>query len=124
MAHSRGQLTGPSATCSGVTRLWMHRVDGWAKPSTNQKNSSNLFEEFDELREVRVKTNTGIFEWAERVQDRRLQADQVWFSVSVGREMRYTARYPSCAFLQPSNPSSGQAHAMITAAGNNPAMRT
>ena len=103
----------------------MDASDRWVgELSTNQKDSSNLIEEFDELREVRVKTNTGIFEWAERAQDRRLQEDQVWFSVSVGREMRYTARYPCCAFLQPSNPSSGQAHAMITAAGNNPAMRT
>jgi hypothetical protein len=68
--------------------MWMHRFVGWAKPSTNQKDSSSLIDEFDELREVRMKTDTAVSEWAECVQDRWLQEDQIRFSVSVGREMR------------------------------------
>jgi len=78
-----GQFTGPSATCSGVTRLWMHRIDGWANPVPIRRTAQILLR--NSTSEVRVKTNTGIFEWAERAQDRRLQEDQVWFSVSVGR---------------------------------------
>jgi len=98
-------------------QLWMHRFDGWAKPSTNQKDSSSLIEDFDELREARVKTDTGISEWAERVQDRWLQEDQVWFSLSVGRDMRTPRGILVVHFFNHQTHHRGQAHAMITAAG-------
>jgi uncharacterized damage-inducible protein DinB len=59
----------------------------------------------------------GIFDWAARVSDSRLQQDQSWFSVSVGREMRTPRGILVAHFFNHQTHHRGQAHAMITAAG-------
>jgi uncharacterized damage-inducible protein DinB len=98
-------------------RMWMSRFDGWAKPSVTQKDSANLIGDFDELREARVRADAGISDWAARVPDSWLQGDQVWFSVSAGREMRTPRGILVAHFFNHQTHHRGQAHAMITAAG-------
>jgi uncharacterized damage-inducible protein DinB len=98
-------------------QMWMSRFDGWAKPLVTQKDSANLISNFEELQEVRGKTDAGISEWAARVNDSWLQQDQSWFSVSVGREMRSPRALLVAHFFNHQTHHRGQAHAMITAAG-------
>jgi len=98
-------------------QMWMSRFDGWAKPSVALKDSSHLIWSFDELREVRSKTDAGISQWAARVSDDWLQEHQSWFSVSVGREMRSPRVILVAHFFNHQTHHRGQAHAMITAAG-------
>ena len=95
----------------------MFRFDGWPKPSVAQKDSPNLIGNFDELREARTKADAGISEWAARVHDDWIQEDQSWFSVSVGREMRTPRGVLLTHFFNHQTHHRGQAHAMITAAG-------
>src|SRR4029077_13010210 len=66
-------------------QIWMSRFDGWTKPAIAQKDSSSLIATFDHLRELRVKTDVGISEWATRINDNWLQQDQSWVSISTGR---------------------------------------
>jgi uncharacterized damage-inducible protein DinB len=98
-------------------RMWMSRFDGWAKPSVTQKDSANLIGDFDELREARARADAGISDWAARVPDSWLQEDQVWFSVSAGREMRTPRGILVAHFFNHQTHHRGQADAMITAAG-------
>src|SRR5262245_22892859 len=98
-------------------QMWMSRFDGWAKPSAALKGSSSLIGGFDELREDRSKTDAGISEWAARVSDDWLQQQQSWFSVSVGREMHSPRVLLVAHFFNHQTHHRGQAHAMITAAG-------
>ena len=61
--------------------------------------------------------DAGISDWAARVSDSWLQEDQVWFSVSAGREMRTPRGILVAHFFNHQTRHRGQAHAMITAAG-------
>jgi uncharacterized damage-inducible protein DinB len=97
--------------------MWMHRFDGWEKPTVGQNQSSNLIEKFDALCEVRAKTDVGISNWAAKVQDSWLQEHQSWFSVSLGREMRTLRGVLVVHFFNHQTHHRGQAHTMITAAG-------
>jgi uncharacterized damage-inducible protein DinB len=98
-------------------QMWMSRFDGWAKPSVALKDSPNLIGSFDELCEVRSKTDAGISEWAARVSDGWLQQHQSWFSASVGREMHSPRIVLVAHFFNHQTHHRGQVHAMITAAG-------
>jgi uncharacterized damage-inducible protein DinB len=98
-------------------QMWMSRFDGWTKPSIALKDSSNLIGSFDELREVRTKADAEISEWAARVQESWLQADQSWFSAAAEREMRASRGVLVAHFFNHQTHHRGQAHAMITAAG-------
>lgn len=98
-------------------QMWMSRFDGWTKPSIALKDSAGLIGSFDELREIRTKADTGISEWAARVQESWLQEDQSWFSAAAGREMRASRGVLVAHFFNHQTHHRGQAHAMITAAG-------
>jgi uncharacterized damage-inducible protein DinB len=98
-------------------QIWMFRFDDWPKPTVAQKESSNLIVAFDELREARAEADVAISEWAARVDDNWLQEEQSWFSVSVGREMRTSRGVLVAHFFNHQTHHRGQAHAMITAAG-------
>ena len=69
-------------------QIWMCRFDGWTKPAIAQKDSSDLVATFDDLRELRFKTDAGISEWAARINDNWIRQDQSWVSISTGREMK------------------------------------
>jgi uncharacterized damage-inducible protein DinB len=69
-------------------QVWMARFDGWPKPA-----------------------------WAERVTAPWLAEDLVWFSVSVNKEMRQQRSLLVMHFFNHQTHHRGQAHAMITAAG-------
>jgi uncharacterized damage-inducible protein DinB len=112
-----GSIHGTLCHLLWADQMWMFRFDGWAKPSVAQKDSSKLIESIDELREVRIKTDTGISEWAARVNDGWLQQHQSWFSMSAGREMHSPRVVLVAHFFNHQTHHRGQAHAMITAAG-------
>jgi len=98
-------------------QMWMCRFDGWAKPSTTQKESANMIDSFDELRITRAQADAGISEWAARVRDGWLREEQSWFSLSVGREMRTARGILVAHFFNHQTHHRGQVHTMITAAG-------
>ena len=98
-------------------QIWMSRFDGWEKPSVAQHDSPDMVRDFHELRGARTRTDAGILEWAARVDYNWLQQDQLWFSVSIGRELRTSRGILVVHFFNHQTHHRGQVHAMITAAG-------
>jgi uncharacterized damage-inducible protein DinB len=97
--------------------MWMSRFDGAPKPTTPQKQSAGMIEDFGELHRQRVDVDARISDWAERVSEDWLRQDQVWFSASVQKELRQPRSLLVTHFFNHQTHHRGQAHAMITAAG-------
>jgi uncharacterized damage-inducible protein DinB len=97
--------------------MWMSRFDNGPKPGVIQKESASLVAGFDELRQARFDADERISGWARRVTDAWLAQDQIWFSASVNREMRQPRSLLVTHFFNHQTHHRGQAHAMITACG-------
>ncbi len=98
-------------------QIWMSRFDGWEKPAVHQKDSANLIGKFDELKRARLDADQRILGWAARVNQDWLAQEQVWFSMSVNRELRQPRSLLVTHFFNHQTHHRGQAHAMITACG-------
>ncbi len=98
-------------------QIWMSRFDGWPKPATTQKESAGLVEDFAELRRLRTDLDEKISAWAERLDEAWLAEDMVWFSQSAQKELRSPRAFLVTHFFNHQTHHRGQAHAMITAAG-------
>jgi uncharacterized damage-inducible protein DinB len=98
-------------------RIWMSRFDGWDKPTVSQKDSPTLIDDFGELESARIDADARISSWAERVSEEWLAQAQVWFSLSVNRELRQPRSLLVTHFFNHQTHHRGQAHAMITACG-------
>jgi uncharacterized damage-inducible protein DinB len=98
-------------------QAWMSRFDGWPKPAVIQKESAGLVADFDELRRLRVEADDRISAWAQRVDEAWLAQDLVWFSQSAQKELRNPRGFLVTHFFNHQTHHRGQAHALITAAG-------
>lgn len=98
-------------------QMWMARFDNWPKPAIAQKQSPTLFADFGELQRERVAADARISDWASRTNESWLSADQVWFSGSTQSEMRMPRGLLVTHFFNHQTHHRGQAHALITAAG-------
>ena len=100
-------------------RMWMSRFEPekWQKPVVDQKDSASLIADFAELTNAREHADTMIVDWAGRVTETWLGDDLTWLSGSTGTEMRMPASFLVTHFFNHQTHHRGQAHALITAAG-------
>ena len=98
-------------------RQWMSRFDGWDRPATPIKQSAVMFEDFSGLRTERDKADAAISRGAAKVDDVWLADDLTWFSGAANREVRAPLRLLVTHFFNHQTHHRGQAHAMLTAAG-------
>jgi uncharacterized damage-inducible protein DinB len=98
-------------------QMWMSRFDGWPKPTVMQKDSAGLVEDFAELCRHRTEADDRISAWAQRIDAAWLAGDMAWFSHSAQRELRSSRAFLVTHFFNHQTHHRGQAHAMITAAG-------
>jgi uncharacterized damage-inducible protein DinB len=98
-------------------QIWMSRFDGWEKPAVPIKDSAGLFADFNQLHQTRVETDEKISAWAARVSGSWLAEDMVWYSAAASREMRMPRDFLVTHFFNHQTHHRGQAHALITAAG-------
>ena len=98
-------------------RQWMSRFDDWPKPATPIKQSAQMIEDFAELRAARQQADADISHWAAKVDDDWLGEDLTWFSGAAGREIRAPIRLLVTHFFNHQTHHRGQAHALLTAAG-------
>ena len=98
-------------------RQWMSRFDDWPKPATPIKQSAQMIDDFAELAAVREKADADIERWAAKVDDSWLGEDLVWFSGAANREIRAPKRLLVTHFFNHQTHHRGQAHALLTAAG-------
>ena len=96
---------------------WMSRFDGWPRPATPIKESDHLVEDWNELRAARDKADADISRWAGKVDDAWLNAELTWFSGAANREITAPKRLLVAHFFNHQTHHRGQAHALITAAG-------
>ena len=96
---------------------WMSRFDGWPRPATPIKESDHLIEDWAELCAARDKADADISRWAAKVDEAWLDEDLTWFSGAAGREISAPKRLFVTHFFNHQTHHRGQAHALITAAG-------
>ena len=98
-------------------QIWMSRFDGGPGPPVTLKDSARMVEDFAELSRLRSEADGKITAWAERVDDAWLAGDMVWFSQAAQKELRLPRDLLVTHFFNHQTHHRGQAHAMITAAG-------
>jgi uncharacterized damage-inducible protein DinB len=98
-------------------RQWMSRFANWPKPATPIKESAAMIGDFAELARQRERADGDITLWAGTVDDAWLAEDLVWFSGAANREMRAPKALLVSHFFNHQTHHRGQAHAMLTAAG-------
>ena len=96
---------------------WMSRFDDWPRPAVGQKQSDHFVEDWADLRAARDNGDADISRWAARVDEAWLDADLVWFSGAAGREVTAPNRLLVTHFFNHQTHHRGQAHALLTAAG-------
>lgn len=97
--------------------MWMSRFDDWPKPAVAIKESAQMIEDFAELAAARHKADSDIARWAGKVDEAWLAEDLVWFSGAANRQMRARKPLLVAHFFNHQTHHRGQAHALITAAG-------
>jgi uncharacterized damage-inducible protein DinB len=112
-----GSIHGTLCHVLWADRIWMSRFDGWEKPAVAIKDSADLFTDFDELHQARAEADEKISAWAARLPVSWLAEDMVWHSAAAGREMRMPRGLFVTHFFNHQTHHRGQAHALITAAG-------
>ena len=96
---------------------WMSRFDAWLKPQTPIKESDHFIADWAELRAARGKADADIAGWADKIDEAWLDVDLTWFSGAAGREISAPKRLLVAHFFNHQTHHRGQAHALITAAG-------
>src|SRR5580704_18104183 len=96
---------------------WMSRFDGWEKPATPIRQSDHFVEAWGDLCAARSKADADISRWADKVDDAWLDVDLTWFSGAANREISAPKRLLVAHFFNHQTHHRGQAHALITAAG-------
>jgi uncharacterized damage-inducible protein DinB len=96
---------------------WMSRFDNWPPPATPIKESDHFLADWAELCAARDKGDSDITRWAAKVDEAWLDDDLVWFSGAAQREIRAPKRLLVTHFFNHQTHHRGQAHALITAAG-------
>ncbi len=96
---------------------WMSRFDNGKGLSTPLSRSGEFIEDFAELRALREKTDADILRWADALDDTWLHGDLVWFSAAAQREICAPKQLLVMHFFNHQTHHRGQAHAMLTAAG-------
>jgi uncharacterized damage-inducible protein DinB len=96
---------------------WMSRFDDWQRPATPIKQSDHFLEDWEALCGARVRADSDISRWAAKVEDSWLDQDLSWFSGAAQREISAPKRLLVTHFFNHQTHHRGQAHALITAAG-------
>ncbi|MBO0735147.1 MAG: DinB family protein [Alphaproteobacteria bacterium] len=96
---------------------WMSRFDNRPKPDVGIRQSAEMIPDFSVLSAERKRVDADITDWAARVDDAWLAREMTWFSGAANREVRAPHRLLVTHFFNHQTHHRGQAHAMLTAAG-------
>jgi len=96
---------------------WMSRFAGWPALKAGMKESAIFIGDFETLQEARLEADAGIEAWAAKLTQDWLDGDLVWFSASLGRELTHPRGFLVAHLFNHQTHHRGQAHALITAAG-------
>ncbi len=97
--------------------MWMSRFDGWQRPAISIGESHTVIADFNALRSAREAADARIEDWAGRVTEAWLAGDLVWYSGAAKQEKRHGRAGLVVHFFNHQTHHRGQAHALITRAG-------
>ncbi len=112
-----GSIHGTLAHLLWGDRMWMSRFAGWPKPQQRQRDSAGIEPDFAALSRARVAADAAIVAWAATLDPAWLAGELVWHSGSTGSEQRRSCAVLVTHFFNHQTHHRGQAHAMLTAAG-------
>ena len=98
-------------------QIWMHRFDGWNRPALALPHSGTLILDFPALYAARTEADAGLIAWSHRVDASWLDGDETWFSGATQREVTRPRTLLVMHMFNHQTHHRGQAHAMLTAAG-------
>lgn len=98
-------------------RAWMSRFAGWEKPEGSLKQSVQWIDDFGELQRARFEADARIEQWAAAVDQTWIDTPLTWFSGAAQREVTAPRGLLVTHFFNHQTHHRGQAHALITAAG-------
>jgi len=98
-------------------RMWMSRFDGWGKPAIPVQESPKLVEDFAALRAERTAADARIEAWAVGLDAAALAAPFSWYSGALGRDQTQPLWVLVSHFFNHQTHHRGQAHALLTRAG-------
>jgi uncharacterized damage-inducible protein DinB len=101
-------------------QMWLSRFTGSPKPAIGLKDSSEMFERFDEMAEQRRRLDSDIATWANGLDPSWLAGDLTWFSGAAERIITLSAAVLVTHFFNHQTHHRGQVHALLTRAGANP----
>jgi len=114
-----GSIHGTFSHLLWADAMWMSRFDGWQKPPVPLPQSAGPFDEFAAMAAARVEADARLEQWAARVDDDWLAQDQAWSCGAARRELRRPRTLLLAHVFNHQTHHRGQAHAMLTAAGEN-----
>lgn len=112
-----GSIHGTLAHLLWADQMWMSRLDGWERPAAGIAQSADDTGSFDALRAGRDAVDHRLEDWARRIGADWLGADLTWFSGATGRELTRPRALVVMHLFNHQTHHRGQAHAMLTAAG-------
>jgi uncharacterized damage-inducible protein DinB len=96
---------------------WMARLAGWPKPGPRPERGDAPAETFDALAARRADLDAGLIAWAAGLDAAALEGDLTWFSGATQREITRPRWLLVTHVFNHQTHHRGQAHAMLTAAG-------
>ena len=98
-------------------RMWMSRFAGWEKPAVPLSGSAGLIDGFEDLHSARTAADAALLDWAGTVDPAWLGGETTWFSGATGQEVTRPKATLVLHMFNHQTHHRGQAHAMLTAAG-------
>ncbi len=96
---------------------WMHRFAAWPKPAQGMKESTAMHDDFAVLTAERTQADAKLIAWAKGVQQPWIDETYTWFSMGANREFTQPRGLLLTHLFNHQTHHRGQAHAMLTAAG-------
>lgn len=99
-------------------RNWMARFASWDKPALMLKQSSGLYENFEELLGARVRMDMALEDWAATLDQAWIDQDLVWFSGATQKQLRAPRGMLMVHMHNHQTHHRGQVHQMLFEAGH------
>lgn len=112
-----GSIHGTLAHLLWGDRTWMARFAAWPKPAQTLRESATLEPDFAALQAGRIAADAGIVAWAAGLDAAWLAGEMRWLSGAAQREVSRPRALLVTHFFNHQTHHRGQAHAMLTAAG-------
>ncbi len=102
-------------------KTWMVRFADWpAPPAKTIRESTSMYESWDDLARVRSTFDQDLVAWADRLAPSALAGNITYFSGAAGRNITKPIAVLLVHFFNHQTHHRGQVHAMLTAAGAYP----